>query len=99
MKTFLRYAFPIIMLTITIATAIRYGSIQDFRKRSTEHQITIEASDIRSLERALRSATFQEVGLERISENRYRIVIRCPPDDMGSIFGLLQRLGVKRSED
>lgn len=87
------------MAIIMAATLIRYNSIQDFKSRSLEHSITVEASDISSLEREIREATFQNVDHEMISENRYKIIVRCPPEKLGSIFGLIQRLGTKRSDN
>ena len=92
-------AFPTAMATLMFVTVARYNSIQDFRKRSSEHRITVEAADIESLERAIKGATFQDVEYERVSGDKYRIVVRCPPDNLGSLFGLIQRLGGKRYED
>lgn len=94
-----RLAFPVAMIVIMIATLAKYNRIQDFRSRSFEHRITVEASDIDSLELAIRKATFQDVDHEKLSENRYKIIVRCPPDNLGSIFGLIQRLGGKRSDE
>ena len=87
------------MAALAALTFSRYRSIQDFRNRSFEHQITVQSSDINSLERAIEEATFQDVQYERISGDRYRMIVRCPPDNLGSLFGLIQRRGGKHAEE
>lgn len=87
------------MLLLTAATVFRYGEIQDFKKRSSEHLFLIEAKDIVSVEKALRNATFQDVEMRRISDDRYSIVLKCPPDNVGHMMNLIQRLGGKRFDN
>jgi hypothetical protein len=93
------FFFPAVMLALTALTLFRYNSIQDFKRRSSEYRITIESTDIESLERAIKEATFQDVEYERISGGRYKLLVKCPPDNLGSLFNLIQRLGGKHSED
>jgi hypothetical protein len=87
------------MALLTSATVARFWTIQDFKKRSSEHSILVEAHDIDHVVKALRDATFQDVERERVEGDRYRMVVRCPPDSLNSVVGLIQRLGGKRYEE
>lgn len=94
-----KIAFPLIMIAIMLATLARYGTIQDYRRRSSDYRLVVESTDIESLERAIRGATFQEVDSERIDDDRYVIVVKCPPEKIGYIMGVIQKMGARRSED
>lgn len=99
MRTIKNLIFPLIMVALGIATLARYSAIQNFRSRSTDHQIVVETGDIESVQRAIRDATFQPVESELISGDKYRIVVRCPPDKVGYVLGLMQRLGAKQTDE
>ena len=98
MKTF-RFVFPVVMTVLTAATAARFWSIQDFKKRSQEYRIVVESKNIDNVAKAIQDATFQDVDRELVDGNRYRIVVRCPPDSLNSVMGMIQRLGGKRYEE
>lgn len=87
------------MMVIMAVTLVRYRFIQDFRDRSSEHRFIVESKDIYSLERAIKGATYQDVESERLSDDTYRIVVKCPPEKIGYILGVMQKLGGKRREE
>lgn len=87
------------MLVIGLLTVARYRTVQDFRERSVSHGIVVESEDIDAVEEALRGATFQPVNREKISGNRYRIVLRCPPESVDGISKLIDGLGAKQFDD
>lgn len=99
MKKLAPFVFPVVMVLLGVASFARYAAIQNFRSRSTNHQMVVETGDIESVQRAIRDATFQPVESELISGDRYRIVVRCPPDKVGYVSGLIQRLGAKQADD
>lgn len=98
-KHLFKFAFPTVMVTIMAATLLRYGMILDFRNRSSEHHFFVESEDIDSVEKAIRGATFQDVKKERIAEDKYIIVVSCPPEKIGYIMGVIQKMGGKRLAD
>ena len=91
--------FPILMVAICLLTVARYRAVQDFRNRSVLHGMVVESEDIDAVEKALRGATFQPVKRERISGDRYRIVVRCQPESVGYISKLIDGLGAKQFDD
>lgn len=92
----LKCAFPFVMVTICLLTVFRYASVREFRERSVPHGIVVESENIDAVEEALRGATFQPVNREKISENKYLITVRCPPESMGGISKIINRLGAKQ---
>lgn len=84
--------FPAIMIFIMIATLVKYGLIQDFKRRSSDHLFLVETENIKSVEKALRDATFQEIIKEKIAEDKYKITVRCPPEKVGSIRILINNM-------
>lgn len=98
MQKFYRLAFPLMMVAIMVATIFRYESLRSFRERSSEHRFEVEVKDVDSVVKAIKEATFQPVQVENLEGNRYRIVLRCPSDELGSVTGIMQRLGCKRHD-
>lgn len=98
MRKFYRLAFPLIMVAIMAATFLRYEAVRNFRERSSEHRFEVEVKDLDSVVKAIKEATSQPVHVENLSGDRYRIVVRCPSDSVGTVVGIMQRLGCKRHE-
>lgn len=98
MQKLYRFLFPLAMVAIMAATIFRYESLRNFRERSSEHSFEVEMKDVDSVVKAIKEATFQPVSVENLEGNRYRIVLRCPSDELGSVTGIMQRLGCKRQE-
>lgn len=99
MNKFKPFVFPLIMLLLGFATVARYSAIQSFRSKSKDHPMVVETGDIEAVERALRGATFQPIEMELISGDRYRIVVRCPPDKIGYISSLIHRMGARQADE
>lgn len=94
-----RFIFPAVMILIMAATLYRYNTIREFRNGSSKYEILVKVNDIESLGKAVRAATFQDVAYEKVSEGKYRIVLRCPPEKLPSVLRVIQRLGAKQLED
>lgn len=84
--------FPIVMILIMAFTLGKYILIQDFKNRSSDHFFLVDKENIDSVEKALREITFQEIRKEKISENEYKITVKCPPDKVRSIKILINNI-------
>lgn len=95
------YAFALVMGVLTVATAARYASVRRFVDSSREYSFVVEADEA-SLERmksGLRGATFQGVEGQAIEDGVYRITVRCPPDKVGAVWHLINRMSERRAEE
>jgi hypothetical protein len=95
------YAFAIAMCVLTLATAYRYGSVRRFVDRSREYSFVVEMDEagMMRMKSDLRGATFQGVEGEAIDDGLYRITVRCPPDKVGLVWSLINRMSEKRAEE
>lgn len=96
MSRLYKFAFPAVMIFIMVATVFRYESV--VRGRGSEHRFEVEVKDLDSVVRAMRDATLCPVHVENISGDRYSLVVRCPKDRVGALFGIMQKFGYKRPE-
>lgn len=88
------YAFALVMGVLTVATAVRYGAVRRFVDSSREYSFVVEADEasLGRMKSGLRGATFQGVEGEAIEDGLYRITVRCPPDKVGAIWSLINRM-------
>lgn len=82
------------MLFLGVLTFVKYQEIKNFKERSQEFTFVISANPdkISSLKNDLANFTYQNVIEEEISNNNYKITIRCPPDKMRFVYKLLLKL-------
>lgn len=54
--------------------------------------LTLELdSSIEEIQKKLENITYQPVLIETIGQNRYRILLRCPPDKYEQISGWIKK--------
>ena len=88
------------MCLLTLATVYRYAAVRDFIRDSREYTFVVEADDSRvsRIKSDLEGATFQRVEEEMVEDGLYRITVRCPPDKVGVMWSVLNRLSDRRAE-
>jgi hypothetical protein len=92
-----KYLFPAIMFAITILTAVKYRSIVAFKNESREFTFVVSAdrSEMSDVKSKLENYTYQSVDDEMIEEGLYRLTVRCPPDKIGLVKGLMLKFSDK----
>lgn len=95
------YLFAAVMCVLTLATAYRYGSVRRFVEESREYSFVVEmdGADLGRVKSDLKGVTFQGVEGEAIDDGLYRITVRCPPDKVGLVWSLINRMSEKRAEE
>lgn len=95
------YAFALLMGVLTVATAVRYASVRRFVDSSREYSFVVEVDEasIDRMKSGLREATFQGVDGEALEDGLYRITVRCPPDKVGAVWSLINRMSERRFEE
>lgn len=67
-------------------------NIAKFKDASIDHTLTLEASsNIEEIQKKLENITYQPVLVESIGQNKYRILLRCPPDKYDQISGWIKK--------
>ena len=86
-----KYFFPLMMFLLTVLTVAKYSSIVSFKSRSEEFTFVVSAdkAEISGVKSKLENYTYQPVEDEMVEEGLYRLTVRCPPDKIGLIKGML----------
>jgi hypothetical protein len=86
-----RYFFPLMMFLLTALTVAKYRSIVAFKNESQEFTFVVSAdkAEISGVKSKLENYTYQPVEDEMVEEGLYRITVRCPPEKIGLIKGML----------
>jgi len=79
------------MCLLTVLTIAKYRSIVLFKNESREFTFVVSAdkSEISGVKSKLENYTYQSVDDEMIEEGLYKLTVRCPPDKIGFIKGLV----------
>lgn len=88
-----KYLFPLLMCTLAILTIAKYRSIVSFKDQSKEFTFVVSAdkAEISDVKNRLEKYTYQSVEDEMIEEGVYRLTVRCPPDKVGFVKGMMMR--------
>lgn len=94
-------AFPLVMCALTLATVYRYGVVRNFISDSREYTFVVEADGDRvpRIKADLQGATFQRVEGEQLEDGLYKITLRCPPDKVGIMWSILNKMTDRRAEN
>jgi len=79
------------MFLLTALTVAKYRSIVVFKNESREFTFVVSAdkSAMSGVKSKLESYTYQPVEDEMVEDGLYRLTVRCPPDKIGIIKGML----------
>jgi len=94
------YFFAVVMCLLTLATVYRYSVVREFVRDSREYSFIVEADDssFTRMKSDLRGATFQRVQGEMVEDGVYRITVKCPPEKVGAVWSLMNRISGGRVE-
>lgn len=86
-----RYFFPLAMFLLTALTVAKYRSIVVFKNDSREFTFVVSAdkSAMSGVKSKLENYTYQPVEDEMVEEGLYRLTVRCPPDKIGLVKGMI----------
>lgn len=76
------YMFLVIGITMTMIIQ-NNKRIIEFKKNSINQIVTVQIDkpeEVEIIKKRLQGATHQPVFIEFLGENKYRILLRCPPD-------------------
>lgn len=92
--------FAFLMLIMAFLTVARYRYISEFRAKSQEFSIVVvgDESDISAIRADLRNMTFQSVEQEDMGDGRYRLRIKCPPENADGIFSVFSGFKILRED-
>lgn len=99
LKTFLLKnwftAYMFLAVGITATMTIKYNNeIIEFKNNSVEQIFTLEineAEDVENIKRRLQRITHQPVYVESLGENKYKILLKCPPDKCDQLLSRLYK--------
>jgi hypothetical protein len=78
-------------------TLLRYAEIRNFESKSKEYSFVVEGefADVSAMKADLRNRTRQPVDEELITDGKYKLTFRCPPEKIGFVFSMFDKFNLK----